>query len=269
MNLDDITPLILTYNEAENIHRCLARLTWARRVVVVDSGSNDGTTEILAAHPTVDVFHRDFDSFADQCNFGLNEIRSEWTLSMDSDYILSEELIDEITSLAPISTTSAYSVRFRYCIYGQPLIATLYPPRLILYRTTRGTYHNEGHGHRVRVPGRSASLRSFVLHDDRKPLSRWFRSQINYAWLEAEMLDGKVGVEGRSKASDRLRRCYLAPLVVPLHCLFVKGLLLNGWRGLYYTFQRSVAELMIATALLDRRLQRSTDDETSQGHSQS
>ncbi len=41
--LADITPVILTYNESANIGRSLERLTWAREVVIVDSGSTDDT----------------------------------------------------------------------------------------------------------------------------------------------------------------------------------------------------------------------------------
>ena len=47
--LDQITPLILTYNEAPNIGRTLEQLTWARDIVVVDSFSTDDTVEIASS----------------------------------------------------------------------------------------------------------------------------------------------------------------------------------------------------------------------------
>ena len=60
---DQVTPLILTFDEAPNIRRTLDALSWARELVVVDSGSTDGTTEILAAQRNVRRFQRRFDSF--------------------------------------------------------------------------------------------------------------------------------------------------------------------------------------------------------------
>ena len=69
-----ITPLILTFNEAPNIERTLARLTWAARIVVVDSFSTDETQAICQRFPQVDFIPRTFESFAAQCNFGLSQI---------------------------------------------------------------------------------------------------------------------------------------------------------------------------------------------------
>src|SRR2546430_16708663 len=98
--LDQITPIILTYNEAPNIGRTLEQLGWARDIVVVDSFSDDETLEIVSSLPQARVFQRKFDSFAGQCNFGLTEtgINSEWVLSLDADYVLTPELIEEIRS---------------------------------------------------------------------------------------------------------------------------------------------------------------------------
>ena len=62
--LDVITPVILTYNEAPNIGRTLSKLSWAKRMVVIDSGSTDATLEIVRATPRTEVIYRPFDNFA-------------------------------------------------------------------------------------------------------------------------------------------------------------------------------------------------------------
>src|SRR5262245_38958052 len=99
--LDSVTPLIITYNELANIERTLAPLGWARRIAVIDSGSTDGTLDVLAKDPRIAVHHRPFDTFADQCNFGLTRIESEWVLSLDADYELSPALVEELRTLQP------------------------------------------------------------------------------------------------------------------------------------------------------------------------
>ena len=58
--LDQITPLILTYNEAPNIARTLAGLSWAKEIVVVDSFSDDETVEIARSFPQVRVVQTSF-----------------------------------------------------------------------------------------------------------------------------------------------------------------------------------------------------------------
>jgi glycosyltransferase involved in cell wall biosynthesis len=84
--IEAITPLIITFDEAPNIARTLDKLAWARRIVIVDSGSTDGTVDVVACYPQVSLFKRAFDSLADQCNFGLAQVESEWVLSLDADY---------------------------------------------------------------------------------------------------------------------------------------------------------------------------------------
>src|SRR5205823_458185 len=96
--LEQITPLILTYNEAPNIGRALEQVSWARDIAVVDSFSDDATLEIVARCPQARVFQRRFDCLEKQWNYALTEtgIGTDWILALDADYIATPELIDEI-----------------------------------------------------------------------------------------------------------------------------------------------------------------------------
>ena len=262
--IEAITPLIITFDEASNIARTLDKLAWARRIVVVDSGSTDGTLDVLARYPQVALFKRAFDSFADQCNFGLAQVESEWVLSLDADYEMSDRLVEELSNLRETEGVAGYRASFVYRIHGRPLRGTLYPPRIVLYRVKNARYANEGHGHRVTVSGDVRALSGVIYHDDRKPLSRWLASQQSYARLEADyLLKADAGV---LSASDRLRRmAWPAPIVVFFYVLVVKGCLFDGWPGWFYTLQRVLAECMIALELIDRRLRRAPSRENSQG----
>ncbi|MEJ1931880.1 glycosyltransferase, partial [Nostoc sp. NIES-2111] len=72
-----ITGLVITFNEAANIERTLSRMQFLPKVIVLDSGSTDGTLDIAARFSNVEIVQRAFDSFAGQCNFGLGLIRTE------------------------------------------------------------------------------------------------------------------------------------------------------------------------------------------------
>ena len=262
--ISSVTPLLITFDEAPNIARALDKLAWARRIVVVDSGSSDGTLEILAHYPQVALFERAFDSFADQCNFGLAQVQSEWVLSLDADYELSDSLVDELSNLRETELVAGYCASFVYRIHGRPLRGTLYPRRIVLYRVKNARYANEGHAHRVIVSGDVRALSGVIYHDDRKPLSRWFDSQKSYARLEADhLLRADAGI---LSTSDRLRRmAWPAPIVVFFYVLVVKGCLFDGWPGWFYTLQRTLAECMIALELIDRRLCRPSRENNKAG----
>jgi glycosyltransferase involved in cell wall biosynthesis len=250
---DQLTVMILTLNEAPNIARTLDAIKWAARILIVDSGSTDATLDTVARYPQVRVVTRKFDNFAEQCNFGLTQIGTDWVLSLDADYELTPAIASEIRALAPGPEVSGYRARFIYRVYGRPLRAALYPPRTVLYRPERARYRNEGHGHCVVIDGEVLHLRGFIYHDDRKPLTRWLACQQGYARREADYLLSTPREE--LKRSDRIRlRGWPAPILIFFYTLLWKGCILDGWPGWLYVLQRSLAEIMIAIEVVDRGL---------------
>jgi glycosyltransferase involved in cell wall biosynthesis len=251
--LDQITPLILTFNEAPNIGRTLEKLSWARRIVVIDSGSTDDTVETVGSWSQAELISHGFVDFASQCNFGLTQIATPWVLSLDADYELSDALINELRSLVPTSHIGGYTAHFVYRIHGRQLRGTLYPPRTVLYRRERAFYRPEGHGHRVVVDGDVLALHGAIYHDDRKPIGRWFASQRQYACDEADhLLNARREILSRV---DRIRlMAWPAPIGALLYALFLNGCVLDGWAGWYYALQRATAEALIALELIERRL---------------
>lgn len=248
--LEKITPLILTYNEAPNIDRTLKRLTWAKRVVVIDSYSTDKTLEILRSYPQVQILQREFDSFAYQCNYGLKQIKTEWVLSLDADYVLSDELINELKTLQEAASVNSYFVRFKYCVFGKSLRSTLYPPRQVLYRREKAVYREDGHAHRVCVEGEAGLLSSYVYHDDRKSLDTWLKAQSRYMTIESKKLLETPTSD--LSFGDRLRRKkILAPFVILVYCLILKRGILDGWAGWYYALQRTLAEILLSIHLIE------------------
>src|SRR6476469_466447 len=97
----ELTALILTYVEHENIERTLKALPPVDRIVVVDSFSTDDTCDIIGRYPKTEIVQRRFDTHTDQWNFGLEQVDSLWVLSLDADYVLASDLIAEIEALEP------------------------------------------------------------------------------------------------------------------------------------------------------------------------
>lgn len=250
-----ITPVLLTFNEAPNLARTLAPLSWARDIVVVDSRSTDATREILARYPRVRVFERPFTTHAEQWNFGLEStgIATEWVLALDADFVLSQDLVTEIATLEPEAGTAGYQASFTYCIQGQPLRGAAYPPVVVLFRRAGARYVQDGHTQRVRCGGRVERLRAPIAHDDRKPIGHWLVAQSRYMRLEAEKL---ITTPAASLGwLDRLRRLFvIAPPAMFVYCYFVRGGVLDGKAGLFYALQRATAEAILSLHLVERML---------------
>src|SRR5271170_6674409 len=89
---------IITYNEEDNLTRTLSSVRFADEIVVVDSGSTDGTVETARSFGAK-VFSEAWKGFALQKNSAIDQCGSTWVLSLDADEELTDELQAEISSM--------------------------------------------------------------------------------------------------------------------------------------------------------------------------
>lgn len=247
--LDRITPVVLTYNEEANIGRTLARLEWAENVLVVDSGSGDGTCEIVRSFPNATLMERTFTTHRDQWNFAIAQVETPWVLTLDADYQVPPRLVEEISRIPDRPGVNGFHARFHLRVLGKVLERTLYPPKQVLFRPAHARFEQDGDTERVVVRGGSGFLRTPIVHDDRKSLSRWLENQGRYAENAALALTSTSWSE--LSVPDRVRRTrFLGPAAVLVYCLFWKGLVFEGWPGWYYTLERVTAEALNSMALL-------------------
>jgi glycosyltransferase involved in cell wall biosynthesis len=263
-----VSALILAGIEEENIVRTLSAISSIQHIVLIVSSNTDGTVQSAQeARPDVRVVQRDFDTHTQQWNFGLDQISTDWVLALDADYELSQQVQTEIARLEPPSDVIGYSAEFIYRIFGRSLRASSYPPRVVLFRTKRARYVDDGHTQtlwfyaasptaagklELRPPSEIrgiGKLSGKIYHDDHKPLSHWIQSQDRYAKLEAKHLLAKPVAE--LNFQDRLRRkIFFAAPVMFLYLLFARGLIFDGWPGWFYVAQRTIAELLLSMRLL-------------------
>jgi hypothetical protein len=121
-----------------------------------------------------------------------------------------------------------------------------------LFRRSCGTYVDDGHTQDLCLSGTCSELSCPILHDDRKPLSRWLWAQNRYLNLEVQKLINTA--PSQLEAAVRLRRhTLLAPFAVLALCLIWHRGLLDGWCGWFYAFQRMYVETLLSLMLWEGR----------------
>jgi len=244
--------LLITKNEDVNIGRVLDKLTWLEKVVIIDSYSTDNTIDIIKSYPNVEIVYRKFDTFAGQCNYGLSLLDSNWVLSLDADYVLTDNFTAEtIANINNPGAAVAFYTKFEFLIFGRQLLSNNTTPRAVLFKKGSGSYFDDGHAHRLQIDGETGNYKARILHDDRKSLSRWLSSQDGYSLRESEKLMD-VNNSSRKSLLNKIRRTkILSPFFVFFYCLFVRGLIFSGWAGWYYTLQRTMVEMLFSLRMIE------------------
>ena len=88
-----ITVVVTTFNEEDNLERCLLSLGWAAEVIVVDSFSSDRTVEIARSHSAKVIQHA-YESHPQQWRWILEEMQAqnEWLFAVDADFVITTPL---------------------------------------------------------------------------------------------------------------------------------------------------------------------------------
>jgi glycosyltransferase involved in cell wall biosynthesis len=178
---------IVACDEEHDLPACLASVSFANEVVVVDSGSRDRTRE-LAAASGARVIEQPWLGFAQQKAFALAQTTGEWVLNLDADEQLSPELAAEIPGALERAEVNGYRLRFRSRMFGR----TLHfggmggETHLRLFRRTAGRYPTKSVHEGVEVEGKVATLQGTVLHKPYASFSEYLAKLDRYTTLAAE-----------------------------------------------------------------------------------
>lgn len=117
-----ITIVILTYNEERHIARALGSLSFAERVVVIDSGSSDSTVS-LARQAGATVLQHDWVNYANQFQWALDNsaITTAWTMRLDADEVIEDDLAARLWELLPTlpADVSAINLKRKHVFMGR------------------------------------------------------------------------------------------------------------------------------------------------------
>ena len=104
-----ISVYIIAFNEVEKIRDCINSVLWADEIIVADSHSTDGTTEIAEELGAI-VVHIPFNGYGDLRNKAISHCTGEWIFSLDSDERCTEEVRNEVLTLIENAPLDIYRV---------------------------------------------------------------------------------------------------------------------------------------------------------------
>lgn len=196
----DITAIVLTRNEEVNIERCLNSVRGlCRRMVVVDSGSTDRTVE-LAKACGAEVFFHEFEYYARQFNWGLDNcgVDTKWVIRIDADEQFPPELCAEIEEQMAAhdgDDVNGMTLEATYFFMGRALTHGSKKRKLMVFKSGIGRIEDRRRdAHTILSRGDSVSLKHNFLHYDFKDLDNFIGRYNWYATREAmDYMDWKRG----------------------------------------------------------------------------
>lgn len=210
---------LIVQNEAENLPGCLASVAFARQIVVVDSGSDDGTPAIAAAFGC-EVFHEPWRGFGAQKQAAVDRCREAWVLVLDADERIPAETAAALRRIVldPLGAAAGYSFPRKNLFQGRWIRhAGWWPDRVIrLFRRGRGRLTEAKVHEAVVVEGPVGELETPIEHRTESDLGAILRKIDRYSSLGAE------------EAFAQGRRASVAGALLRAKLTFIQDYLLRG-----------------------------------------
>ena len=180
-----VAVVLISLNEAHNMAAVLENLKgWAQEVFLVDSYSSDGTVTI-ALQQGIHVVQRSFRGFGEQWNFALRElpITAPWTMKLDPDERLTDELKEGISSAIASGDADAFSFDRRLWFMTRALPVKHGLVRV--WRTGGCRFTDVAVNEHPVVEGRVLHVQGELEHHDSPDLDHWLSKQNHYTTVEA------------------------------------------------------------------------------------
>jgi glycosyltransferase involved in cell wall biosynthesis len=104
--MDKISVMLNTFNGGQKLAHCLESIKWADEIVVIDSGSSDGSIELIKKY-TTNYHHHDWPGYLAQREYGMTKCSGEWILILDQDEYVTDELRKKLKEI--FQNTEKYS----------------------------------------------------------------------------------------------------------------------------------------------------------------
>ncbi|WP_077381255.1 glycosyltransferase family 2 protein [Mesorhizobium prunaredense] len=259
-----IAVVMISLNEAHHMSAVLDNLEgFASEVFLVDSFSSDATVEIAVSRG-VNVVQRRFRNFGDQWNFAVRAlpITSPWTMKLDPDERLTDELKSSIASRIEGGKVQGLTLNRRLHFLGRKLPARQKVARV--WRTGRCRFSDVVVNEHAIIEGKVETADGELEHHDSPNLHHWYQKQNNYTTAEATSFYEKLALADKPKlfGSSMQRRMLLKKHLrnIPfryqllfLHHYFAQGAWRGGRAGYIWARLRVDVFRMIEVKLIEMR----------------
>lgn len=235
----DVTFIILTKNEEINIKDCLESIKgFAKRAVVVDSGSNDKTVDVAKQFDFVDVYEHPFENYARQFNWAIDNtnITTKWTFRLDADERLTPALCEELNLLMTThDNDDVNGVTMEAYLYFMGKVMKhggAQKRKIMLFKTGIGRIEDRKMDeHTILSSGSAVSCKERFIHHDFKNMTFWINKLNWYATREMQdyfdYINGKdANIDAEDKEIGKVRNkkfglYYKFPLFIRCWLVFI------------------------------------------------
>ncbi|MFL2893466.1 MAG: glycosyltransferase family 2 protein [Candidatus Pelagibacter sp.] len=263
---NDITAIILTYNEEKHIERCILSIKEVvKKIIVIDSFSNDDTVYI-AQKNNAQILKNNFINQSKQINWALENIKfsTRWILRIDADEILTnglkDKIIQKINNIHQQISGISFNRKIRFLNKDINFGGVSPHKTLRIWKAGEGRCEDAWMDEQIVVNGKVQHLNEYLIDSNLNSFSWWLQKHKRYAIREAinflliqKNLKSLRQPKDQSKINKyyKLKIYYKLPIFIRPFLLFIYNYIfkfgfLSSWQGLiFYFFQVIWFRLMV------------------------
>ncbi|AEF53827.1 glycosyltransferase family 2 protein [Marinomonas posidonica] len=242
--MSSIGVLLIVKNEEKCLDRCLKSVAdWADQIVIVDSGSVDGTLDISKKYTNDVYIHSQWEGFGRQRQIAQGYLKTDWVFVIDADEEVSPELKRDIILTVGENSkklylvnrlSSAFGKRINYSGWSPDWIVRLYPRELAGY--------NDALVHEKVISDSSidkGKLRGYLFHDTYSSLNHYSLKTTKYLKAWADEREGKKS-SSISKSLLHAFSCFIKMYFIKLGFLDGRHGFILAWLAAHSTFYKYI-----------------------------
>jgi len=220
-----ISVAIITKDAASDLDRCLASVSFADEIIVLDQGSTDDTAAVCARHG-VALHQSKWLGFGPMKQKAVGLCRNRWVLSIDSDEEVTAELRTAIENLVADPVEAAFAVNRLSRFLGKWIRHCGWHPEFVvrLFDRERAGFNDKSVHEAVETTGTVGRLPGLMLHYTYETMEQYIAKLNRYTTLAAE----QMRAEGRTV---NLLQAVVRSKVAFWRMYILRGGLLDGWQG--------------------------------------